>query len=72
MDVAMNPRFDIFIGTPAHPLWLESAYGLDEAVSRMEQQARENPGHYFVFDANHQNIVASIDPGNPKANFESA
>jgi len=57
----MNARYDIFSGTQGkNPLWLEAVAGLKDAVSRMEQRAQKTPGHYFVFDATHHTIVASI------------
>jgi len=57
----MSARYDIFSGTEGkNPLWLEAVAGFKDAVSRMEQRARKYPGQYFVFDAIHHTIVASI------------
>jgi hypothetical protein len=57
----MHDRFDIFCGPQTDPTWLEAADGLNHAVARMEQKARANPGHYFVYDTDRQSVVASID-----------
>jgi hypothetical protein len=58
----MPGRFDIFQGSPeTQPLWLEAATGLSNAVARMEERARAKPGNYFVYDAERQSVVASID-----------
>ena len=56
----MHERFDIFSGSQSNPMWLEAADGLNSAVARMEQRARKNPGHYFVYDADRQSVVASV------------
>lgn len=53
--------FDIFAGSRHNPLWLEASDGLNKAIARMEQRARENPCRYFVYDADSQNVVASVD-----------
>ena len=57
----MKSEFDIFSGTRANPTWVEAVAGYQEAVSRMEQKAREKPGPYFVYDGENQTVVAVID-----------
>jgi hypothetical protein len=59
--LAMDTLYDIFSGTQSDAIWLEAVTGLKEAVSRMEQQARQKPGPYFVFDTRTQRVIASLN-----------
>jgi hypothetical protein len=45
----IEPKFDIFSGTPGEHTWIEAVDGLPNAQERIEQIARQSPGRYFVF-----------------------
>jgi len=62
----MDSRYDVFAGTRENPRWLGSADGLNCAISQMEESARSDPGHYFVFDSKCQAVVASIHTNGDK------
>jgi hypothetical protein len=57
-----EPTFDIFrCEDKADAVWVEAVYGLSAARVRMEQIAAAHPGHYFLFDALSNLILAQID-----------
>jgi hypothetical protein len=66
----MITRYDIFSGTKIDAMWLGTAAGLVEAVSRMEQQAHDKPGPYFVFDSRSLKVVASVPPDSDESNAQ--
>jgi hypothetical protein len=59
----MVPRFDVFSGSTGsrEEVWMDCAENLEAARNKMEVLAVENPGHYFVFSAAQQRIVADVD-----------
>ena len=58
----MKQTYDLFSGAPEEDvLWLEAVDGLNNAIDRMTQRSRENPGRYFVYSSNTQTVIASID-----------
>ena len=63
-DYPMSPprKFDIFAGEiQKNAIWLEAVAGLDEAKKRMEQTARQKPGHYFIFCSATSSVVAELE-----------
>jgi len=61
-DSPLKQTYDLFSGAPEEDvLWLEAVDGLNNAIDRMTQRSRENPGRYFVYSAGSQAVVASID-----------
>jgi hypothetical protein len=67
----MVPRFDVFSGAAGsgNAVWVDCADSLEKARNKMEVLAVENPGHYFVFSAAQQRIVADVNTtdGEPKS-----
>jgi len=58
--------YDIFSGSPVEqPLWLESVSGLEAALQRMIERARQVPGPYFVFCVHTKEVLQSIDTSRP-------
>lgn len=42
-------------------MWPEAVEGLNTATARMKERARMLPGRYFVFSAEENAVLASID-----------
>jgi hypothetical protein len=59
----MVPRFDVFSGLAGgkNAVWMDCAESFEKARNKMQVLAVENPGHYFVFSAAQQRIVADVD-----------
>jgi len=57
-----NLTFVIFRGSLNNgAVWIESADGLDGAVTLMNEWARTRPGPYFVLDFQAYKVVATTD-----------
>jgi len=57
-----NLTFLIFRGSLNNgALWIESADGLDSAVTLMNERARVRTGPYFVFDFQAYKVLATTD-----------
>jgi hypothetical protein len=56
------PPYDIFRGHPKKDrIWVEALDSLTTANDRMIEQARLNPGPYFIFCHSTRAVLASID-----------
>lgn len=60
--VMRRRAYEIFSGSlDDRPMWPEAVEGLNTATARMKERARMLPGRYFVFSAEENAVLASID-----------
>ena len=57
----LSPAYNILKKDAAELVWLEAAYDLETAKSRVKEIAARSDGEYVIFDQRTRRIVASFN-----------